>query len=184
MARDLTSDFITALTQKKKAPILLMSAYFDSGTLSLWNGLGNLSYGGITYTGVIPILSIDKIKEQKNLAAAGVNITLGGLDDSILEITREEPFQQRSFEMYVALLDSAGAIVSDPYLMFEGFMDQMITKDDAKTVEITVAVENALISLERALDTKYTPEDQKREFPNDSGFDFVTDIQNKQVIWG
>jgi len=41
-----------------------------------------------------------------------------------------------------------------------------------------------LIDLERARVRRYTPEDQKINFPNDKGLDFVSDLTDKVVQWG
>jgi hypothetical protein len=184
MARDLTSAFISEITAGGLAPIGLIRAYFDSGTLNLWTGIGDLVYNGVTYIGIISILSISEVQETKNLQANGLNIQLSGLDETILDIAEDEPYSGRSLEFYMACLDSSGNVVADPYLFFEGFMDVMKWKDDGRTITIDVSVENVLISLERALDTKYTPEDQKRDYPTDTFFDFIADIQNKEVTWG
>lgn len=184
MARDLTSAYIDEITATGLAPIALLEAHFDSGDLNLWVGVGDLVYGGKTYIGTGGIIGIGQVQERKAITANGLTVTLTGLDEDILDIAHDEPFQGRSFEMYLAVLDSSGEVVADPYLMFEGFMDTMKVKDDGKTITIETAIENVLISLERALDTKYTPEDQKRDYPNDTFFDFIADIQNKEVIWG
>lgn len=184
MARDLSSAFITEITAGGNAPIAMFRAYFDSGTLNLWLGIGDLTYNGVTYTGTGTILSISQIQERKEITANGLQLTLNGLEPGILTIAEDEPYQNRSLEMYLAMLDSSGNVVASPYLMFEGFMDVMKIKDDGKSVLIDMTVENALISLERPLDTKYTSEDQKRDYPLDTFFDFIPDIQNKEVIWG
>ncbi len=184
MSRDLTSDFIAAITAAGLAPVMLIRAYFDSGTLNLWNGLGPLTYGGNLYTGVTPILNVDTILEQKTTAATGVNISLSGLDSTILSLAENEPYQQRAIEIYIGMLDSSGAIIADPYLMFQGYMDTMTIADDGQSINIAVACESELIALERALQSTYTPENQKIEFPDDSFFDFVANIQDQTVQWG
>ena len=184
MSRDLTADFIAEITATGLAPIGLIKAYFDSGTLNLWLGIGDLVYGGDTYVGTGTILGISQIQETKTIQANGLQLTLSGLDSSVLNLAENEPYQGRSLELYIAVLDASGNVIADPYLMFEGFMDVMKIKDTARSITIDVTVENALISLERALETKYTPEDQKRDYPTDTFFDFIADIQNKEVIWG
>jgi hypothetical protein len=182
--RDLSAAFIAEITAGGLAPIALLEAHFDSGNINLWTGVGDLVTGGKTYVGTCGILSISQIQERKKITANGLSVTLNGLDNSILTLVEDEPFHGRTFEMYLAVLTEAGAVVADPYLMFEGFMDFVKIKDDAKTITIDMNIENVLISLERPLDTKYTSEDQKRDYPNDTFFDFIADIQNKEVIWG
>ncbi len=184
MSRDLGADFIAEVSADGMYPIMLISAHFDSGDLNIWNGLGTLTYGLNQYLGTIPILGIDAIREQKKTAATGLNITLSGLDTAIAELCDNEPYQGRNLEVALAVLDEAGAIIGTPYTAFEGFMDVMKSSDSGKSIDVTVSVENALVSLERARDSKYTQEDQKIEFPNDTGFSFVSDIQNRVVTWG
>lgn len=187
MARDLTAAFITEITTYSPddlAPVILLNAAFDSGNLRLWTGIGDLVYDSNTYTGAGNILGWQPIKENKDLSAKGIEITLTGLNSTILDLAHDEPYQERSLELYTAVLDSNGAVVADAYLMFEGFMDVMKIVDDGNKIDIMLRAENALIVLERPLDTKYTPEDQQREFPGDTGLNFMTDNQNKEVVWG
>ena len=49
---------------------------------------------------------------------------------------------------------------------------------------ITIAVENKLIAFERSKVRRYTAEDQKIDHPTDKGFEFVTAIVEKEIIWG
>jgi len=184
MSRSLSASFVSAITSNGVAPIVLIRAYFDSGEIDLWNGIGNLVYSGVTYTGVVPILNVDTVHEQKQVAATGFNLTLSGLDPTILSLAENEPYQGRSLEMYLALLDATGAVISTPYMMFKGYMDTMTIDDNGQTISITIAVENELIALERALSTSYTPESQKVNFPNDTFFNFVANIQNQTAHWG
>lgn len=182
--RSLTAGFIAEITGGGAAPIALMKCYFDSGNLNLWTGIGDLTYNGDTYVGTGTILAIDKVKEQKKLVANGLNMTMTGLDQQIMDLVENEPYQGRSFELYIAMLDASGDIISDPYLWFEGSLDVMKTIDDGKSITVPVSIENVLVRLERALDTKYTSADQKREYANDTFYDFVPGIQNKEVVWG
>lgn len=182
--RGLASGFVTEITKNGFAPIVLIGAHFTSGDLNLWTGVGNLTYNGSVYTGAVPILGIDKVDEQKTTAASSVVISLSGLDTTMATLADNEPYQERYLDMTLALLDSSGAIISTPYQFFKGFMDFIKILDDGTSVTIALTVENMLVRLERARASTYTPADQNIEFPNDTGFNFVTDIQNRAVTWG
>ena len=60
----------------------------------------------------------------------------------------------------------------------------MSINDTGETLTISVSIESRLIDLERPRIWRYTSEDQKRVYPTDKGFDFVNDLQSKQIIWG
>jgi hypothetical protein len=57
-----------------------------------------------------------------------------------------------------------------------------VTTGEDNTIIITV--ENKLITLERAIDRKYTDQDQKQLFAGDRGLEFIDDIQDKSIAWG
>ena len=60
----------------------------------------------------------------------------------------------------------------------------MVIEEGADTSTITVSVESKLIDLERARTLRYTDESQKARFPNDKGFQYVNDLQDKKFNWG
>ena len=61
----------------------------------------------------------------------------------------------------------------------------MCIRDRAGTYStISIAVENKLVAFERSKVRRYTAEDQKIDHPTDKGFEFVTSIVQKEIIWG
>ena len=75
-------------------------------------------------------------------------------------------------------------VISDPYTIFDGFMDVMKVEDSGDTATVGVSSESQLISLERPLVKRYTPEDQAITYPNDKGLEYVAGIQDDEIIWG
>ena len=49
--RSLSSEMQAVATAETVRPILLIESDFDSGDINLWNGIGQLNYGGKTYIG-------------------------------------------------------------------------------------------------------------------------------------
>ena len=72
----------------------------------------------------------------------------------------------------------------NPFTIFDGIMDKMDIQDSGETATITVHCESALIALQNAKERRYTSEDQKIDFPNDLGLDFVPSIQDLNIVWG
>jgi hypothetical protein len=68
--------------------------------------------------------------------------------------------------------------------MFSGFMDVMTINEGADYSEIILTLENKLLQLERSRERRYTDADQKIDYPNDDGFEFVTTLQDKEIVWG
>jgi hypothetical protein len=63
-------------------------------------------------------------------------------------------------------------------------MDVMNIQEGAETCLITLKLESRLITFEKASNRMYTLEDQKVDFPNDIGFEFIPDLQDKEITWG
>lgn len=184
MARDLTSGFIAEIEAKSLAVALLVTLYFDSATSYVWTGVGPLEYGGNTYLGVGSFGTVDKIEESQFVKAVGTTLQLSGIPANLLSVALSENYQGRRAEIFFAVLDTTtGAVIADPFRIFAGNMDVMEIQDTGETGTITVTVENELIDLFKPRLRYYTPEDQKTEFPDDKGLDFIAKLQDYEVVW-
>ena len=184
MSRTLTTAMSNALVADVVRPIYLVRMVFDSSDLNVWSGMGDLSYGGETYTGLGDLLSISEIKETADVQATGMNVSLAGVKSSLVTIAKDQDYQGRELTVHLGAFDSSGDLVSDPVIIFSGFMDTMTIAESGQYSTITIAVENKLIAFERSKVRRYTAEDQKIDHPTDKGFEFVTAIVEKEIIWG
>tara|TARA_Y100000310_G_scaffold326175_1_gene390721 strand:+ start:327 stop:884 length:558 start_codon:yes stop_codon:yes gene_type:complete len=184
MARDLTAGVITEVTAATLTPILLVKLNFDGGALTLWNGIGDLVFSGDTYTGAGDLGGISTWVETEEIRATGLTFSLSAIPASIISTALTEQYQGRSAKVYLGFFDSDDAIISDPYLIFDGRMDVMTIEENGETANITLSAETILIALERANERRYTEQDQKDEYAGDTFFDFVTQLQDSEIIWG
>lgn len=168
-------------------PFILVDLEFDSGTIYLWSGVSDLVWNSNTYLAVGDLLKISPTMESGDLSAKGMNITLDGLSDDLIQKARDENYQGRTATIRLGALtnDYTGiTVVADPTIIFAGFMDVMSISIAGEYNTINLALENKLIMLERSKERRWTAEDQKIEYPDDKGFDFVADLQDKEIIWG
>tara|TARA_R110000787_G_scaffold182380_1_gene294368 strand:- start:820 stop:1377 length:558 start_codon:yes stop_codon:yes gene_type:complete len=183
MTRPITSQMITELSAKEVELFLAIKLSFDSGTIALWTGYGDITFGSQLYTGAGTLLGLSAVQETPEIAAKGVQITLDSIQTSIVALALTENYQGRKGIVYLGAL-SSGSVVADPTLIFDGRMDVMSIEDNGDNCSISLTLESRLIDLERARVRRYTPEDQKVNYPNDKGFDFVSDLTDKVVKWG
>ena len=188
MTRDISATLATRSQDEVVQPIAFVEAVFDSGTLRLWTGWGDLvnPADGNTYSGSGDLLSFSDIRESLDLSAEGFEITLSGIDatdGSPLDSALTENYQGRSITIWIGLFYE-GSVVSDPIVGFSGFMDVLSIKDSGTTISIAMSAEHELVSFKRTKVRRYTPEDQKINHPTDKGFDFVPTIQELNVTWG
>ena len=184
MSRGVTSAVNTIFESNSVSPFVAIDLDFDGGNFVAWTGYGNLTFGGTTYIGSGDFLNISNILENAEVQANNVTISLSGIPSTLISSSLNETYQGRSCKVYLGVLNSSNAVVSDPYLIFSGRMDLMSIDDGGQTCTISVSAESRLIDLDRTRERRYTSEDQKIDFPNDKGLEFIADLQDKEIIWG
>ena len=188
MSRGLSSGMeIVALAQEVK-PLILVEALFDSNAptsyIYLWNGIGDLAHDSKTYLGAGDLLSISSIEETVELRASGITLQLSGIGDPLLSKAKTEDYQGRELTVKLGAFSATNTIVTDPIIVFSGFMDTMTIQDDGTTGTIALTVENRLIEFEKARVRRFTDNDQRIDYPNDDGLEYVSQIQEKAIVWG
>ena len=183
MSRSLTTGMQSAVTADLVRPITLVQCAFDSGNLNLWSGIGDLTVDSVDYVGAGSLLSIGEIAETSELSANGITVTLSGVTSPLLSKARDEDYQGRELKVLLGAMDAANGVISDPVVIFSGFMDTMVINDGGETATIQVTVENRLIEFERTRVRRYTAEDQKIDYPTDKGLEFVAEMAEKEIIW-
>ena len=188
MARNITTAFNNAVTAEVVVPFFAVSLAFSTGTLYLWNGYGDISLtaGGSTntYTGLGDATGISPIDEQSAIQASGANLVLNGVKSSLISTALSAQYTNRDGKIFLGMFDTSKNVVADVYTLFVGKMDVMVIRETGETSTIELKLENRLVALERAIERRYTDEDQKNLFSGDKGFEFVPDLQDKQLVWG
>ena len=188
MARNITTAFNNAVSAQNVIPFFAVSLAFNTGTLYLWNGYGDISLtaGGSTntYTGLGDAAGMSPIDEQSLIQASGANLVLNGVKSSLIATALSAQYTNRDGKIFLGMFDTSKNVIADVYTLFVGKMDVMIIREQGDTSTIELKLENRLVALERAIERRYTDEDQKNLFSGDKGFEFVPDLQDKQLVWG
>ena len=127
-------------------------------------------------------MEISPIEETTSIQAPGTVLKLSGVPSSILTLVDGEDYQGRVCRIYLGFLNSSGAVIADTYEIFRGLMDVMEDVEDGVTATVTLRAENALVDLERPVERRYTPEDQKLVDATDTFFDYVADLQERPIV--
>lgn len=184
MTRSLGTNFTNALSADALNPFFAVKMDFAGGAVNLWGGYGNITIDGETYAGSADFLTISEIDETSEIKATGINVTLSGVPSALVSAALTDNYQGRDITVYFGTLTDAGAINNTPYVLFRGKMDVMSIQESGEQATINITGESRLIDLEIARERRYTSEDQKIDFPDDKGLEFVADLQDKQIIWG
>ena len=183
MSRDLTTALNNEFTSTEMAPFIAIDLAFDGGDFRTWTGYGNIEFGGNTYVGSGDILSVGPVQESSEIKANGINISLSAIPSDLISSALTDPYQGRSAKLFLGIIND-GVVVSDPYMIFKGSMDLMTIDDNGESANIQLTAESRLIDLDRARERRFTSEDQKIDYPNDKGLEFITSLQEKAIVWG
>jgi len=155
--------------------------FFDTGTVRLWNGIGNLVFGGGTYTGAGTLLGITLASEDESLSAKGITVHLSGVSSTIISHALNEHYKYRKINVHIGTI-TAGVAAS--YQVFSGRMDVMTFDDTGDTSDVTLSAESRFVDFDRARDHRWTSEDQKALSPGDKCFDGLNVLQEAKIQWG
>lgn len=183
MSRDLTAGYQSQLSGGSFRPVVFYEGAFASGTLRLWSGIASIAWNGQTWTGVGGLLGVSEVHESDEIRANGMTVSLSGVDPSRLSLVLGQARSGAAGRLWFGLLDGAGAVIADPYLAFEGRLDEPTIDEGGETATISISYESRLIDLERPRERRYTHEDQQIDFPGDLGFQYVAELQDKVVVW-
>jgi hypothetical protein len=180
MSRDITATVSNALDDAVVSPFFAVDLDFDSGSLYVWSGYGDLVIGAKTYLGAGSLLNISSVTETTEMEAKGATLSMSGIPSSFLSVALQEPYQGRECRIYFGMTSNPSAYVE----VFSGELDQMNIEEAAETAVVSVTAENVLVKLERPVVRRFSDQDQKSRFPNDKGLEFVASLQDKDILWG
>lgn len=184
MTRTLPSGYEAETTAARFRAAYLVTLSFDSGTLYFWTGIGDLSYGGNTFTGTGNLGDVSIVSETTDMRPTGATLKLSGVSSSLISIMLSEHYQGRSATIRYAVFDVNWAMV-EALTVFAGRMDVMRLVDAGELVEITLTVEHRMIAFDRPQEVYfYTHVDQQRLYSGDLGLEFVAPLADKTIYWG
>ena len=184
MPRAMTAGYLAAIQSAALRPALFVEAHFTSGPIYVWSGVGQIVWGGHTWTGLGSLGNVSTIDESATVEAKGITLTLSGIDSAFLTHILDEFQVGLPVVVSLGLFDAVGALIADPVASFIGEMDQPTLDVTGTSATIAINCESRLLELNVAVDRRYTNEDQQRDYPGDRGFEFVNSIQEAQIYWG
>lgn len=179
MSRTVPAALLTALAQPTVQPFYAVEFAFDSNPVRLWTGYGERTVAGNTYIGAGQLLNIQGLAEVADLSAKAITISLSGAIQDLVALALTEPYQRRRVRVYFGAVD-----VTDVVEVFSGSLNTMPIEDGVDITTISATVDSKLVETEKSSNLRYTPETQKSRFVGDTFFDYVSDIQDREIVWG
>ena len=162
---------------------LMVALDFSSGFVRAHDGVGPLTFGGNTFTGVGTFGGIEAVSEDIDVVARPLRMTLSGIDSSLVTTAMTEEYQGRSATIYLAFVNpETAALVDTPETVWEGRMDSMSIEVSKGQAVINLACEPRLRREPRI--ARYSSEDQQLAYSTDTFFDLVLTIPTFKGFWG
>jgi hypothetical protein len=166
--------------------IFAIKAEFDTSTLFLHSGGGDLVINSETYTGAGTLLAVSDIEDSNDLRSAGVTFQLSGMNATVLSYAVSESYQNRPITLFLVFVSGGTDHVDGVMTLYKGRMTSTSISDSpTEGVTITLITENRLLDLERPCNYRYTRESQVALVgTGDTGFDAVEKLQDTDILWG
>lgn len=134
------------------------------------------------FLGVGGLGGMSSVQESSAIQTYSVTLELSGIPDEALYMALNEHYQGRDCRIWKGFLDENHQFVDTPFVLFRGRMDTQTI--DLVEKKISLVVHSRLTDWFRPRVRRFTNEDQQGEYPGDKGFEFVSQMVEKQLIWG
>lgn len=179
MSRTVPAALLTALAQPQVQPFYAVEFLFDSAPVRLWTGYGDRTVAGNTYLGAGDLLNIQGLSEVADLSAKAITISLRGTGGELVSLALQEPYQRRVCRVYFGTTN-----VTDVVEVFSGSINTMPIEDSSETSIIATTIDSKLVETEKSSNRRYTSESHKARYAGDTFFDYVTALQDAEIVWG
>ena len=182
MSRNLSAPMIQGITATNVSLCFLVDLTLTTGVTHIWSGVGTVTFNGNTYAGVGSLGSIGDIAEGTDVKAQGTSITLSGIDPALMADSLNDIQLGAPCTIWMATF-SGGAITA-AYQLYVGTVDRPVMPIGPTSMQITLALENKLLNLQRPNMRRYTSADQRIYYTDDIGFHWVEPLSDMALRWG
>lgn len=191
-ARGLASAMQTAIAAERGTIAWLFEFQFAGGTVRFATTPHDLTTTSpsATWQGIGGHMEYDFVQEGTDPSGYGVDVTLSGVDQTVINLLLSDKFANRKAKIYFAHLDDSGAVTTNPYPMFDGNMNgdfrwvERRTADGQGTVTITGRLSDDLSALGLVRGFLTNLESHQAVFAGDKFFEFVGTLNGRTLYWG
>lgn len=183
MSRGISGTLLSHFDSDHIVSVVAVKLSFDSGTQRYHTGVGDLTYLSEVYIGVGTLIGIESILEDQGIKMKGIQISLQGVDTTVVDLTNNEDVQGRSAVLYLIAYNYETADVIDGFEIFSGTMDTFEISRGVNAT-MTLAIESVMSQFDLPSIRRMTDEDHQSRFPGDTFFDLMVKINESEINWG
>ena len=186
MARGLTSAVKTELATGNIDPVLLIELGFATPiylTNASFDITSSVSGTSRTYTSNGHLRSITGVNETNKPTKNSLGLSLSAVDQTYVAIVLNENIINNDVHVYRGYLDSNLSLISDPFLLFYGTINDYKISDNTTRASLIITVTSHWGNFSKTSGRTTTDNSQKRFFTGDKGMEFSA-LTVRDIKWG
>lgn len=148
-----------------------------------WQGVGNLVDGGDIYVGADTLLSLDLIQNSTDLSNSTIDITMSGLNSSIVTFIQNAIFDDLVVEIKVWISDENLNQVGSLKTIYSGLITNITTTSEASKTTVVISVATMLALLRKPSKQSVTHQYQRQQYSGDDFLQYQAAQTQKELIW-
>tara|TARA_B100000575_G_scaffold239372_1_gene201928 strand:+ start:230 stop:796 length:567 start_codon:yes stop_codon:yes gene_type:complete len=186
MARGLTTAVKNELATGVIDPVLLIEIGFGTPvylTNASFDITSSVSGSSETYLSNGHLKNISGVNETNQPTKNTLSLSLSGVDQTYISIALSENIINDDVHIYRGYLDSNNALISDPFLLFYGTIEEYKISDNTSTANLILSVTSHWGNFSKVNGRTTTDNSQQRFFSSDKGMEFAA-LTVKDIRWG
>ena len=186
MARGLSSSVKTELATGVIDPVLLVEIEFGTPvylTNAPFDITSSVSGSSRTYITNGHLKNISGVNETNKPTKNSLQITLSGVDQTYVSIALSENIINDEVYIYRGFLDANNSLISDPFLLFFGTIDEYRITDNTSTANLVLNLTSHWGNFQKTSGRVTTDNSQQRFFSGDKGMEFAA-LTVRDIKWG
>ena len=186
MARGLSSSVKTELATGVIDPVLLVEIEFGTPvylTNAPFDITSSVSGSSRTYLTNGHLKNITGVNETNKPTKNSLQLTLSGVDQTYISIALSENIINKEVYIYRGFLDANNALISDPFLLFFGTIDEYKISDNTDRANLVLNLTSHWGNFEKTSGRVTTDNSQQRFFSGDKGMEFAA-LSVRDIKWG
>lgn len=182
MPRSLSGSLTTELATNKLNPIELVYIGVSTGYYYT-DHYKNITFNSNTYVASSLFLGLSEVTESSEVAVNSLTLKFTGADQTIISLFLNNDYMDKVVNVYRGFLDDSQALISSPFLLFEGRIENFNIDEDETSSNVLISVASHWADFDKVRSRRTNTNSQKLYFPTDKGFDYASQSV-RDIKWG
>jgi hypothetical protein len=182
MSRQISTNNLAAAKAGHCHPITFVYLGLDAGDIRVHNSIGDYTWGSETWLGMGDFGKIGEVKETEKVAPYSIEVSLSGIDSTLINEALNNDFFNRPMSIYLGWLDESHELVDTPDEMWSGKIQKMDIRTGLEN-RITVTGLSELAIFRKQNGKLFNDQAQQKLFAGDLFFQYQPQMEDAQPEW-